>query len=176
MRQSGLFFFVLGASLVMLSSAFSADYSDLFLKAYKAFQNGEKLEREAKPQEALKEYRSAQKVLQEISKSAPDWQPLVVEYRLRKTMESVARLEENLASVPQSTGQLDGNLPEPDRKPSSPAAPAVEPIVTVKPPSAPKRAPARTAPLEDNPPIDRGGLTVANELRDLRRQLTQARS
>ena len=176
MRQSGLFFFVLGASLVMLSSAFSEDYSDLFLKAYKAFQNGEKLEREAKPQEALKEYRSAQKVLQEISKSAPDWQPLVVEYRLRKTMESVARLEENLASVPQSTGQLDGNLPEPDRKPSSPAAPAVEPIVTVKPPSAPKRAPARTAPLEDNPPIDRGGLTVANELRDLRRQLAQARS
>ena len=55
MRQSGLFFFVLGASLVMLSSAFSEDYSDLFLKAYKAFQNGEKLEREAKPQEALKE-------------------------------------------------------------------------------------------------------------------------
>ena len=163
----------------MLSSAFSEDYSDLFLKAYKAFQSGEKLEREAKPQEALNEYRSAQKVLQEISKSAPDWQSLVVEYRLRKTMESVARLEGSLTSMPQSTAPLDGNLPEPDNKPSLPPAPSVEPTVTVKPPSAPKRAPrepVRSAPLEDNPPVDRGGLTVANEMRDLRRQLARARS
>ena len=73
----------------MLCSAFAEDSSDLFLKAYKDFQAGEKLEREAKPQEALKKYRSAQQILQQISKSAPDWQPLVVEYRLRKTQESV---------------------------------------------------------------------------------------
>ena len=164
----------------MLSSVFSEDSSDLFLKAYKDFQTAEKLEREAKPREALNKYRSAQQVLQQISKSAPDWQPLVVEYRLRKTQESVARLEGDLTSVPQSTEQLEGTLPEPDKeKPSSPAF-STGPVVTVKPPSAPKRTvrePARAARLDDNPPVGRGGLSVAErELRDLRSQLAQARA
>ena len=123
----------------MLSSAFSEESSDLFLKAYKDFQAGEKLEREAKPREALNKYRSAQQVLQQISKSAPDWQPLVVEYRLRKTLESVARLEGDLTSVSQSTEPPEGNLPEPDKAKSLPAAFSTEPVVTVKPPPAPKR-------------------------------------
>ena len=65
MQRSVLFIIALGASLVMLSSAFSEESSDLFLKAYKDFQAGEKLEREAKPREALNKYRSAQQVLQQ---------------------------------------------------------------------------------------------------------------
>jgi tetratricopeptide (TPR) repeat protein len=180
MHRSGLFIIALGASLVMLSSAFPEDSSDLFLKAYKDFQAGEKLEREAKPREALNKYRSAQQVLQQISKSAPDWQPLVVEYRLRKTLESVTRLEGDLASVPQSTEPPEGNLPEPDKAKSLPAAISTEPVVTVKPPAAPKRIvrePARAAPSDDNRPVDRGGVSIAErELLDLRRQLAQTQA
>jgi hypothetical protein len=41
MHRSVLFIIALGASLVMLSSAFSEESSDLFLKAYKDFQAGE---------------------------------------------------------------------------------------------------------------------------------------
>jgi tetratricopeptide (TPR) repeat protein len=180
MHRSVLFIIALGASLVMLSSAFSEESSDLFLKAYKDFQAGEKLEREAKPQEALSKYRSAQKVLQQISKSAPDWQPLVVEYRLRKTLESVARLEEDSTSVSQSTEPPEGNLPEPDKSKSLPAAFSNEPVVTVKPPAVPKRIvrePTRAAPVDDNRPVGRGGPSVAErELLDLRRQLAQAQA
>jgi Flp pilus assembly protein TadD/chromosome segregation ATPase len=180
MHRSVLFIIALGASLVMLSSAFSEESSDLFLKAYKDFQAAEKLEREAKPREALNKYRSAQQVLQQISKSAPDWQPLVVEYRLRKTLESVARLEGDLTNVSQSTEPPEGNLPEPDKAKSLPAAFSTEPVVTVKPPPAPKRTvrePTRAAPVDDNRPVGRGGLSVAeHELLDLRRQLAQAQA
>ena len=139
MHRLGFHLIVLGASLVMLCSAFSEDSSDLFLKGYKEFQAGEKLEREAKPREALAKYRSAQQILQQISKLAPDWQPLVVEYRLRKTQESVTRLEGDLASMPQSTEPLEGNLPEPEKEKTLPLASSAGPVVTVKPPPAPKR-------------------------------------
>ena len=57
MYRSGFLLVAIGASLVMLSTAFSADSSDLFLTAYKDFQTAEKLEREAKPQDAIKKYR-----------------------------------------------------------------------------------------------------------------------
>ena len=164
----------------MLSSAFSEDSSDLFLEAYKDFQAGEKLEREAKPREALKKYRSAHQALQEIKKKAPDWQPLVVDYRLRKTQESLIRLEGDVLSMPQSTEPLEGNLPEPDKEKSLPAGFATEPIVTVNPPSAPKRSvrePVRSSLPNDNRPVDRGGPGVAaRELRDLRRQLAQTQA
>ncbi len=180
MHRLAFHLIVLGASLVMLSSAFSEDSSDLFLKAYKEFQAGEKLEREAKPREALKRYRSAQQVLQQIGKLAPDWQPLVVEYRLRKTQESVTRLEGDLASMPQSTEPLEGNLPEREKEKPSPPTFSTGPVVTVKPPSAPKRSvnePVRSTSLDDNRPVGRGGLSVAErELRDLRSQLAQARA
>jgi tetratricopeptide (TPR) repeat protein len=180
MHRLGFHLIVLGASLVMLSSAFSEDSSDLFLKGYKEFQAGEKLEREAKPREALAKYRSAQQVLQQISKLAPDWQPLVVEYRLRKTQESVTRLEGDLASMPQSTEPLEGNMPEPEREKPLPRAFSAEPVVTVKPPPAPKRGanePVRSTSLDNNHSVVRGGLSVAErELRDLRSQLAQTRA
>jgi tetratricopeptide (TPR) repeat protein len=178
MHRLGFHLIVLGASLVMLSSAFSEDSSDLFLKGYKEFQAGEKLEREAKPREALAKYRSAQQVLQQISKLAPDWQPLVVEYRLRKTQESVTRLEGDLASMPQSTESLEGNLPEPEKEKPLARAFSTGPVVTVKPPPAPKRGvnePVRSTSPDRS--VARGGLSVAErELRDLRSQLAQTRA
>jgi Flp pilus assembly protein TadD len=176
MRRLGLLSLVLGASLMMLSSLFAEDSSDLFLKAYKDFAAGEKLERESKPREALKKYRSAQQILQQIAKSAPDWQPLVVEYRLRKTQENLIRLEGDLTNMAQEPPE--GQLPEPDKEKSLPAVSAM-PVVTVNPPSAPKRPvgePARAAPSGRNAPAGREGLNAAErETRDLRRQLAQAR-
>jgi len=174
MHRLGFFFIALGASLVMLSSAFSEDSSDLFLKAYQDFQTAEKLEREAKPQDALKKYRSAQQILQKIGKSAPDWQPLVVDYRLRKTQESIDRLEGDIEVVP-SAESPEGNLPEPDREKPLRVI-STEPVVTVKPPSSPKRIvrePVRTSPYDEDLPIGRG---VSAAERELRRELAQARA
>ena len=176
MRRPGPFLIALGASLAMLMSALAEDSSDLFLRAYKDFQAGEKLEREAKPQEALKKYRSAQQVLKQLGKSAPDWQPLVVEYRLRKVQESVTRLETQLASTPATAPE--GDLPEAEEeKPAASSVPTL-PVVRVNPPSTPRRsqgAVARSAPLDENAATSRASLGE-RDLRDLRRQLAQARA
>ena len=150
MRRSALLLIILGASLMMLSAGFAEDSSDLFLKAYKDFAAGEKLERESKPRDALKKYRSAQQILQQIAKSEPDWQPLVVEYRLRKTQENLIRLEGDLANLPQEPPE--GELPEPDKEKSLPAVSTL-PVVAVNPPWRPNapweslRVPRRRAAM-----------------------------
>ncbi|MGA7392726.1 MAG: tetratricopeptide repeat protein [Terrimicrobiaceae bacterium] len=165
---------------MMLSSGFAEDSSDLFLKAYKDFAAGERLERESKPHDALKKYRTAQKILQQIAKSTPDWQPLVIEYRLRKTQENLLRLEGDLANLPAEPPE--GELPQPDKEKSLPAVstlPVVAVNPPVNPPLAPKRSvgePARAAPPPRNGSTVREAPGVAErEIRDLRRQLSQAR-
>lgn len=178
MHRSGFFLIALGASLVMLSSSFSEDSSDLFLNAYKDFQSAEKLEREAKPQDALKKYRSAWQTLQQIRKSSPDWQPLVVDYRLRKTQDSIDRLEEGTTTAP-ALETPEGNLPEPEKEKPLPVISTQPPVVTFRPPSSQKRVarePAPTPAYHDDLPIGRGVPAEVRELRELRRELAQART
>ncbi|MFZ4683251.1 MAG: hypothetical protein ACOYMS_12165, partial [Terrimicrobiaceae bacterium] len=144
---------VVVASLAMPLPAFSEDASDSFLKAFQSFQTGEKFEREAKPREALEKYLAAQKLLQDISKENPDWQPLVVEYRLKKTQENISRLQGEVASLPPPTEGLEGALPEPDREKSAMPTVSSDPVVSVKPPAGTKRAtrPSSFAPPEEMP-------------------------
>lgn len=178
MHRSGFFLIALAASLVMLSSALSEDSSDLFLNAYKDFQAAEKLEREAKPQDALKKYRSAQETLRQINKSSPDWQPLVVNYRLRKTQESIERLEEGTTAIA-SPEAPEGSLPEREREKPLPVISTQLPVVTFRPPSAQKRATresARTSTHDEDLPVGRGVTAADRELRELRRELAQART
>ncbi len=69
------------------------DPADLFLKAYQEFQNAEHLEQKKLPDKALAKYRYTASLLCQIQQTYANWQPLVVSYRLRKTQESIARLE-----------------------------------------------------------------------------------
>jgi tetratricopeptide (TPR) repeat protein len=170
----------------MLSAAFSEDSSDLFLNAYKDFQAAEKLEREAKPQDAIKKYRSARQILHQISKASPDWQPLVVEYRLRKTQESIERLEQSLGTLPPPETP-EGSLPVADNEKVRPAVPVQAPVsaqmptVAFRPPTAQKRT-VREAPRasvrRDEAAARSTSTTSATEreLRELRRELAQARA
>ena len=187
MYRPGFLLIAIGASLVMLSAAFSEDSSDRFLNAYKDFQAAEKLEREAKPQEAIKKYRSARQILQQISKSTPDWQPLVVDYRLRKTQESIERLEESIGALPPPEPP-EGSLPVADNERVTPAVPVHAPVsaqmptVAFRPPAAQKRT-AREAPRaalrRDDLAAGRSSSTTSaaeRELRELRRELAQART
>jgi tetratricopeptide (TPR) repeat protein len=182
MHRSGIFLIALGASLVLLGSAWSEDSSDLFLNAYKDFQAAEKLEREAKPQEALQKYRSAQQILAKIRKASSDWQPLVVDYRLRKTQESIERLETGIGILPAILPipeAPEGNLPEPEKERPLPTISTQPPVVTFRPPSSQKRMarePARAPAQGSDPPVNRGVTAADRELRELRRELRQARA
>ena len=103
------------------------DPSEVFLKAYMAAQQGEKLERENQFKTALAKYRFAGSLIEELRKSHADWQPAIVEYRGRKISEGIlriqdkvstqndlasgaSRLPEAVAAVPQPGGQSEGGV------------------------------------------------------------------
>lgn len=171
MRRLGLLLILVVASFATPSPAFSQDASDIFLQAYQDFQSGEKLEQEGNSQAALKKFLSAQKRLQEVRQAAPDWQPAVVEYRLKKTQENVTRLEAAVGSLPAQADMIEGELPEPDaEKPVLPAV-STNPTVSVKPPPVPKRS-VRTS---ETYPGRSATSTLEQQIHDLRRQLSSER-
>ncbi|CAN5598424.1 hypothetical protein BH09VER1_BH09VER1_20330 [soil metagenome] len=167
MHRLGYLMVVLVASLMMPGIAYSEeDSSDSYLKAYQTFGNGEELERDAKPQAALDAYLAAEKLLQQIAKSNPDWRPLVVAYRLKKTEENIQRLQGELANAPKSAEPIEGALPVADK----PAMPVISQAPVV---AAPRRS---TAPQRSPLPqySDIGG--SSDQVRELRRQLQQAKA
>lgn len=154
------------ACTLMLGSflAWAQDSSDLFLRAYQDFQNGEKLERDGNPREAFARYQSAAKLLDQIVKSDPGWQPPVVEYRLKKTRENIARLESEVARLPAADEGPEGALPQAESINLPPPA-----INTTRPlvPARPSPTPTQRTSLPTGP---------ASEASSLRQQLAVARA
>src|SRR6516165_7614102 len=73
------------------------DPSEVFLKAFTSVQQGEKLEKDGSYKFAVSKYRFAASLLEQIQQRNPNWQPLIVQYRMRKTAEAIARAEGRLA-------------------------------------------------------------------------------
>ena len=93
-------FLLVATGLLALSlPVLAQDASDLFLRAYQEFQAGEKSERDANVRDAYTRYQSAAKLLEQIVRDDPAWQPPVVEYRLRKTRENIERLSGEVAKL-----------------------------------------------------------------------------
>lgn len=150
------------ACLLIVVQAHAQDTDDLFLKVFQDFQVGEKLERDNNLPEALQKFRAAEGTLQKIITADPNWQPLVVEYRLRKIRENIARLEPKVASLPPTQEPIEGSLPERERDTRSRVS--QEPMVTpIRPTQSTRR---RT--VEDTP---RDIPTTSSSDRELRRQL-----
>ena len=124
----------------------AADSSDLFLNAYMANEDGEKLESSGEPGRALDKYRYAASLLDQIAHDDPKWQPIVVDYRKKRVSENIVRVQ----------GQL-GATPAPET--TSPETPAPEPTVpepTVPEPATgaiegelPQKAEPTPAPIPD---------------------------
>jgi len=159
-------FFLLAVFLVpalLASSAAQDDPSAAFFSAYQEFQRAERLEREGRNDDAIAKFRFVAAQLSQIKSENPDWQPLVVDFRLRRTQEAVLRLEGSLASPtlgppPDLIMVDDDDLPPimPPRR-ATPAAPAAGPTISISPfvdtgsgpaPAAPSRGTASSADLE----------------------------
>ena len=169
MHRIGFFPAAIAASLLMLAVAFAEDSADLFLKAYEHFQTAEKLEREGKPREALSKYEDASKVLQEIRKQSPDWQPLIVDYRLKKVQEGVTRLQPEVANLPPPAESIEGPMPEADRESPRRSTPSSGPQVVV-----PRTTPNQRSSRDREEPRTRSSSASDRELRELRDQLEEA--
>lgn len=67
------------------------------MRAFMAVRQGEEFERQGKVKPAIAKFRFAASLLDQIRASHAEWQPIVVEYRTRRTRESLERLEKKLA-------------------------------------------------------------------------------
>ena len=112
----------LACVLWMPSTLRAFDPADLFLRAYQEFQAAELSERQGHTRDALDRYAAAAQTLENIQRANPEWQKMVVEYRLRKSQENLARLrasvtDAQLAQVevedPLPTGGFEIDIPEP---------------------------------------------------------------
>lgn len=176
MQRARILALLVAASFSMLTVGVCADSSDLFLQGFQDFQTAEKMERESKPREALDKYRSALAVLERVTKEFPDWQPLVLEYRIKKTRDNIARLEPQVAAMPAPEVGPEGPLPESDRNRGgySSSTPTVssEPYPTTTPRSSSRRQSTTTRSTPSYPDLPTGGgVSSSRELRELRRQL-----
>ncbi|MGB8354850.1 MAG: tetratricopeptide repeat protein, partial [Chthoniobacteraceae bacterium] len=98
MRQFSvlILIFALHIAAAPFLHAESSDPSELFLSAYMSVQNGEKLEEQGKYKLALQKYRYAASLLEQIHDKSPQWQPLIVDYRTKKTTESIDKIQKKI--------------------------------------------------------------------------------
>ena len=145
----------------IMTSLIAADPSEQFLTAYQTFQEGEKSERGGNTSDALKKYRFAESLLLEIAKNDPSWQKAVVEYRLKKTRESLDRVQggssQGGVAVAPNQDSSGGSPSEGVHNPDSGVS--IGPSITIVPPSSsPGRSP-------------KAGADTSGELRRLRSQI-----
>ena len=102
----------------------TADPSKVFLDAFTSVQQGEKLEEDGKLRPALAKYRYAASLLEQLSQTNPNWQPLIIRYRVRKTIDNIRKLEDKLALQPapmtassQGRAATAGQVPDEDDLP-----------------------------------------------------------
>ena len=139
-------------------SLVAADSSEQFLSAYQSYQQAEKSERDGNASDALKKYRYAESLLQEIVAKDPSWQKAVVEYRLKKTRDGMMRLQ----SVPDAGGSQISQTESP------PSALSQEEV-----PKSTPRGPSITivAPGASSSPQSRTSQDSASEVRRLKKQI-----
>ena len=148
-----------------------------YFSAYQEFQRAERLEREGRNGDAIAKFRYVATQLEQIKAQAPDWQPLVIDFRLSKTKEAIVRLEGSLDNPTLGpppdlamSGESDEVLP-----PVRPAGNAglTAPSISISP--VQDDAPLDVPPPSDAEPADApsdGG----DELQKLRDQLRAEQS
>jgi Chromosome segregation ATPases len=150
------------------------DPGELFMQAYGEFRAAEKLETEGRGSDALTKYRFCASLLEQIGQKFPTYQPLVIQFRLGKSREAIARVEGALNSR--------SNLPPLPPSLESNAEPSLTAPSTVRPAAPSFRIPTRSgAGATPRALSSRGGgdlaigrgasPSVARELEDLRSRL-----
>ncbi|MBU3665912.1 MAG: tetratricopeptide repeat protein [Chthoniobacterales bacterium] len=134
--KSGILSLLAFAATVVLAADVAAqdDPAGIFFSAYQEYQRAERLERDGQQSEAAAKFRFVASQLGQLKSQNPDWQPLVVDFRLKKTQEALVRLEGSLDSptlgpppdLPDLSGEEDTLPPvAPPRKSAGAAPPSI---------------------------------------------------
>lgn len=100
-------------ALVFAVTSLHAETADEFLKAYFFVQDGDSAEKGGEKSKAVEKYSEALKILRQIARTAPDWNPNIITYRTKYCAEHIVK----------DGGQI----------PSEEAAPAPEPVDSTPP-------------------------------------------
>jgi tetratricopeptide (TPR) repeat protein len=84
-----------------------------FLQAYQAYQVAAKLEVNGKLDDALSKYRFCASLLEQIQKENPDFNPPVIEFRLKKSRESIVRVQSLATPAPVAARPESASTPAP---------------------------------------------------------------
>lgn len=164
------------AATVVLTAVAAAqdDPARVFFSAYQEYQRGERLEREGQQSEAVAKFRFVASQLGQLKSQHPDWQPLVVDFRLKKTQEAIVRLEGSLDTptlgpppdLPEVSGEQEVLPPVVPPRKSPGAAP---PSISISPAGGEEAAPPEPPKNDDK---RKGG----GDVKKLRSQLEAERS
>jgi tetratricopeptide (TPR) repeat protein len=154
----------------MPATLLAKDPSNLFLRAYQEFQAGERSEREGQVRDALNRYATAAKTLETIQRTDPDWQSLVVDYRLRKTQENLERLRTSVTEAQLTAIEIEDPLPTGGFEIDIP-----EPMVTTRPPSGEMAAPPAARKNEESVRVQRQLTEARRQIESLKKDLEKTR-
>lgn len=126
-----------------------------YFSAYQEFQRAERLEREGRTADAVAKFRYVATQLSQIKSQSPDWQPMVIDFRLSKTKEAIVRLEGALDSptlgpppdLPMADDEEDVLPPV---RPSRRDPAGAPPTISISPVEEASATPA----ARDEPPVD----------------------
>jgi tetratricopeptide (TPR) repeat protein len=166
--MNGRFIFHLATiGILFLATVLAEDASDVFMSAYQEFQAGELSERNGNLRDALNRYANAANALENLQKNNPGWQKIAVNYRLRKSRESLERLRETIQNAPPLESVVEDPLPTRGFEIDIPA-----PQVTTRPlesrssqPNASQSAPKPSPPVRAPQPSGSRNESEATRLR-----------
>jgi outer membrane protein assembly factor BamD (BamD/ComL family)/uncharacterized coiled-coil DUF342 family protein len=117
----------------------ASDPGDRFLEAYFLIQEGDAAQRQADWTKADAKFNAALEILKEIKSDSPDWNPHIIDFRLKYVSDRLSELKPKLQTPPPAAAP-------PSQTPATEAPPAA----TTNPPpeqAAPPVAPAPPAPV-----------------------------
>jgi Flp pilus assembly protein TadD/uncharacterized coiled-coil DUF342 family protein len=162
----------------------ASDPGDRFLEAYFLIQEGDAAQRQADWAKADTKFNGALETLKEIKKDSPDWNPHIIEFRLKYVSDRLAELKSKLqptepvqpppapAPPAETPSAATTNAPPAQFAPPAAVAPPLAPAPAT--PVAPPAAPA--PPLPESPPATPAAPSAETEqVRQLTAELQRAR-
>ncbi len=140
---------------------------DQFLKIYFLLQDAERMERNGQYASARGRYTEVADQLTDLKKNYPDWEPSIVNFRIKYARDKIAQLADK-SDPPSSTA------PAPSAPTASNAAPMPVPAPAPTPAPAPDAAPSAPSVSSETIALKQRISTLEGELADTKRQLNDA--
>ncbi len=161
--------------IIVVGAPVFAETADDFLKAYFQVQDADAAEKSGDAQKAAEKYSAALRLLRDIKRTAPDWNPNIIAYRSKYCAEHILK---NGGKIPEEGSPAPAPAPTPAPQIAAPVTPTA-PEVATAPESTP--APSEIAPTSGTArietPISASGTgTTEERVARLEQELSQARA